>query len=117
MPLTRFAALALATMLPSIAAARDPHAIINDLVRLQGEYRLCLQQQIVELGAANAETADTLVRAASAVCRTKEAELRTAYAESPLPQAHVQGLMDRDRKAGEESGVAALLQERATRAK
>lgn len=95
---------------------QDPTALIDNLLRLQDEYKRCLIERTVALGASNSEGAETILRAVSAECLPKETELRAAYAETPFPQTHVEGLMRRDKKAGEDAGVAALLRVRAERA-
>lgn len=95
--------------------AFTPQAILADIVRLQVEYRQCLTDQTLALGTSNSESADTVLRGVSWVCLPKETELREAYAKSPFPAAQVQGLMERDRRLGENAGVASLLAARAKR--
>jgi hypothetical protein len=94
-------------------AERAPDIIIADTMRLQTTYKQCLADQTVKLGVGNSESADTILRAASATCFQVEQDLRSVYAESPLGQAYVDRLMARDRKLGEDAGVAALLAARA----
>jgi hypothetical protein len=98
------------------AGPQDPAAIMRDVMRLQEEFKLCLIEQTVALGAGNTESADTVLRGVGAACLAKETELGAAYAQTPLSAAHVDGLMRRDRKLGEDAGVAALLRVRAQQA-
>lgn len=91
----------------------DPVKLANDIPRLQNEWKACIAAKTVELGKDNSEGADTILKGVAAVCRPKEDELRAAYALSPLGSSRAENLMVRDRKLGEEAGIAALLQVRA----
>lgn len=99
----------------ALAAERPPAVLIADTVRHQHEFKQCLADQVVALGAGNQETGDTLVRAAASACLPVETALRALYAETPLAQHHVERLMMRDRKLGEDAGIARLLTARSAR--
>lgn len=94
------------------AQQRDPRVLIANINAKQASYKRCLVEQTVELGADNSEPAETILRAVSATCHPVEDELRALYAEAPFPQSDIERQMTEDRKAGEDAGIAALLQKR-----
>jgi len=108
--------IGLAALLFSTASvAETPREQIQDMMRLQGEFKQCLTDQTVTLGAGNSEGADTLLRAASAVCLPVETQLRARYVEMDLfSPARIEWLIARDRTLGGNAGVTALLAARST---
>ena len=98
-----------------LAADRAPGLIIADVIALQAQFKHCLANRTVEIGAANREAAETVLRAAASTCRPVEQSLRDVYDEIPLGAAWAERLMARDRKLGEDDGVARLLAVRAAR--
>ncbi len=107
-----FAALLLSTA----SVAREPAAVLGDMMRLQGDFKQCLIDQTAMLGAGNNEGADTILRGASAECLPVETRLRAVYAEMDiLSPARIENLMQRDRTLGENEGISVLLRSRAAR--
>ena len=108
--------IAISVLLTASAQAQsyDPAKLAADIPHAQKEYKDCLTAKTVELGAGNTETAETILRGVSAACKSKEDELRALYAQSPIDAAWAESLMIRDRKLGEDAGVAELLQARAS---
>ena len=106
--------LVLAVALMLVAAQERSNAAIGaDVLPRQSAYKQCLADRTVEIGAGNSESAETVLRAAAAACRPAETALRALYTEIPLGAAWAERLMARDRKLGEDDGVARLLAARA----
>ena len=105
MPLIAVIAVTLAATMPTVA----------DLKQVQGDYQRCLSTNTVTLGQANAEPAETILRAVDSVCRPQEDKLRAIYDETPLPTGRREAFIRETWTIGQDAGVAALLQVRATR--
>ena len=78
------------------------------------DFRSCTIDQAVQLGASNAETADTIIRAVRSVCAAKWASLESA-AGVGLGVATIDGMVLDWRTDAENAAIAALLQARAKR--
>jgi hypothetical protein len=108
------AAVAILGLVPGQSTGVDPKSLLTDMLRLQEEYKRCLVDQTVVLGRENSESAETILRGVSAKCFAKEQQLRAIYGAMPISQVHANGLVQRDRKLGEDAGVAALLEARSS---
>jgi len=91
----------------------EPQRLLEEMSRLQEDYKRCLVEQTVNLGRSNGEGAETILRGVSAKCLPTEQQLRAIYGEMPISKVHAESLMQRDRKLGEDAGIAALLEARA----
>lgn len=128
MPLKLGAAASCRATLPSTAvcamltrmfllAAAVTFAEVPQITRIKAArdaYFACMADKAVALGKTNAESADTILRAARALCSAQDAEMVASYEAVPgFPRADVVRVVTRDRTQGEGLAVARLLEARA----
>ena len=90
------------------AQEHDVSSIIAEIGPRQRRIR-CASSKAVESGAGKSQSAETILRAVGAACLPAELALRNLYAEPPIGSTHTEKLMQRDKKQGEDAGIAALL--------
>lgn len=97
------------------ALQSDPKSAVIYLRDTAAAYRQCITDQTVALGAANNESAETVLRGVAASCRGNEDALRLAHKPMMLPRLQLESSIARVRRAAEDDGIAALLAARAKR--
>ena len=90
----------------------------SDILAVRENYSNCVKAQTVRLGAQNAESADTILRAVSSVCQSQWIAVEMAFpggtgvAIAEQARANALRLW---RSQAENAAIAALLEARATR--
>jgi hypothetical protein len=96
-----------------LLAISSPVVAQSRIAPLQQAFKSCLTRNIVEFGQSNREGADMIVRAARSKCTIEEQALVDIYGALMLSPRHTTSLIERDRRAAEDAGIAAVLELRA----
>lgn len=98
---------------PAIDQSKADSSIrIERVTQARATLSTCFRDNLVSLGARNAESADTLLRAARSMCEPADRELQASYDGIYAPRYLMERGLREDRASAENAATAALLEAR-----